>query len=428
MYRYTGSLVVVLAAFSITATAQGPPDIVWSFEGHTRSVRGVAFSPDGQFVVSGADYSDCRAISWAAEDGTQLQTFDQYPDGVMSVDISPAAPHLIVGYIVNGYPPGGVCSLWDMTSEEVLHTFGGCYVEFSPDGAYVASGGGGANRYVYVSRVSDGWQRQSWYHGSYILDVAYSPNGDVVASAGTNNVIKLWDPDSGDLQHTLAGHTDDVNAVAFSPDGAILASGAGGWDDPGEATIKLWRVSDGELLDTLPGHDNGVKCLTFTPDGSYLVSGGDGTIKIWRMSDGELERYYDENVNEIAFSPSGDRFFYGTPFRIVAMANWELESADVASRELAPGSTMLELPRPNPLASASTVVFALPNDSPVQLTVHDAAGRRVSTLVDRFMSAGQHQLTWDGRNRQGSRVAPGVYFVRLSTERGLEARKITVLE
>jgi hypothetical protein len=110
-----------------------------------------------------------------------------------------------------------------------------------------------------------------------------------------------------------------VQTVAFSPDGQLLASGAGGWDNPGESTIKLWRVSDGSLLDTFAGHGDWVQRVVFSPDGVVLLSSGrDGVypnvnskIKFWRVSDGALLEYYDELALDLAFSPDGRQFCYG---------------------------------------------------------------------------------------------------------------------
>lgn len=77
---------------------------------------------------------------------------------------------------------------------------------------------------------------------------------------------------------TLTGHSADVNAVAFSPDGQDIATGS---DD---TTIKVWNLSTGEELGTLRGHSASVYAIAFSPDGQTLVSGSaDKTIKIWRV-------------------------------------------------------------------------------------------------------------------------------------------------
>ncbi len=304
------------------------PDILWEVEGHTRSVYGVAFSHDGQTVASGADYSDSSAKLWKADDGTLLHTYPDNDDGVISVDISSDNQFLAAGYIVVDYPPGGKMNLWDIPSESVINDFGGCYVSFSPDGEFIASGGGGANRYLYVHRVSNGERIWDNYTGSYVSDVKYSPDGQIVASSGSDNKIKLWDAQTGDLIRTLSGHTNDVSCIAFSADSQIIASGTGGYDASEESNIKLWQVSDGSLIRTLEGHGEWVYDVDFVPNGQFLVSSGredtsplQQKIKFWRVSSGDLYLYYDEQALDIAYSSSGEYFVYGKSGGYVVVAN-----------------------------------------------------------------------------------------------------------
>jgi tetratricopeptide (TPR) repeat protein len=104
---------------------------------------------------------------------------------------------------------------------------------------------------------------------------------------------------------TLKGYKKQVNAVAFSPDSQLLASGSGGrWR--GDNTVRLWRVETGELLSTLEGHTSGV---AFSPDGELLASGSaDQTVQLWRPEDGELLRTLEvhTSVTSVAFSPDGE--------------------------------------------------------------------------------------------------------------------------
>jgi WD40 repeat protein len=308
-----------MALFSVQGFAQGDPDIIWKVDGHSNSVEAVAFSPDGQTMASGADYTDSQVKLWRTGNGELLHTLSGHATGVRSVDFSPDGQYLAAGYIVTGYPPGGEMKVWDLSTQTVRHTFGGCFAAFSPDGAFVASGGGGVNRYLQVHVISNGEKIAQFYNGSYITSVEYSPDGKYVATGGSDNTIKLWDIAQGKLARTLTGHTDDVQTIAFSPDGQVLASGAGGWDNPGESTIKLWRVSNGNLLDTFEGHGDWVQKVAFSPDGKILISSGrDGTypsvnsrIKLWRIPDGQLLEYYDELAFDLAFSPDGRQFSYG---------------------------------------------------------------------------------------------------------------------
>ena len=82
----------------------------------------------------------------------------------------------------------------------------------------------------------------------------------------------------GSYKETLEGHEEWALALAFSLDGNILASGSK------DSTIKLWDITTGELLNTLETHSDSVRSLAFAADGNKLVSGSeDGTIKIWRV-------------------------------------------------------------------------------------------------------------------------------------------------
>jgi serine/threonine protein kinase len=113
----------------------------------------------------------------------------------------------------------------------------------------------------------------------FIKSLSFNPQGDILASAGWDTNIKLWNPHNGQLIRTLTGHKDAVNSIAFSPDGQILASGSN------DKTIKLWEVNTGKEICTLKGHTGFINSIAFSPDGQVLASGSnDKTIKIWRWN------------------------------------------------------------------------------------------------------------------------------------------------
>jgi WD40 repeat protein len=108
--------------------------------------------------------------------------------------------------------------------------------------------------------------------------VAFSPDGKLLAEAG-DEPVRLWDVASGKLHgEPLTGHTDLVIDVEFSPDGELLSSA--GYD----GTVRLWDVATGKPLgQPLTAHDNaGVTGVAFSPDGKLLASAGeDGTVLLW---------------------------------------------------------------------------------------------------------------------------------------------------
>ncbi len=121
-------------------------------------------------------------------------------------------------------------------------------VAFSPNGDMIATAEWGQHGETVEARWHFGEDFEG--HENTVYGVAFSPNGDMIASASGDNTVKLWKPD-GTLVKTLEGHEDTVRGVAFSPNGDMIASASG------DNTVKLWKP-DGTLVKTLEGHEDGV--------------------------------------------------------------------------------------------------------------------------------------------------------------------------
>jgi WD40 repeat protein len=139
-------------------------------------------------------------------------------------------------------------------------------------------------------------------HTSNIDAIAWRPDGKLLASGSDDGTVKLWDPSSGQLLRTLARHTNYVRSIAFSPNGHILASSS--WD----GNIFLWNVDTGSLLATLT-HGAKVESIAFTPDGATLAStGDDGRLIYWNPDTGSVRRVVvekGESLDKVAFTPDG---------------------------------------------------------------------------------------------------------------------------
>ncbi|MBL8208964.1 MAG: PD40 domain-containing protein, partial [Blastocatellia bacterium] len=129
-------------------------------------------------------------------------------------------------------------------------------------------------------------------HTGEVRAVAFSPDARLLASGGTDRMVKLWDMASGRELRVLAGHEDSVAAVAFSPDGRLLASAEGttGFSDPDDeplpGAVKIWDVATGACLHTLPVPGAGATTVAFSPDGKWLASADSGgTAYVWNASD-----------------------------------------------------------------------------------------------------------------------------------------------
>jgi hypothetical protein len=159
-------------------------------------------------------------------------------------------------------------------------------------------------------------------HSNLVSAIAFSPNGKLLASGSHDETVKLWEASSSTLQRTFKGHLKMVSAVAFSPDGKLLASGSH------DKTVKLWDVISGTLQRTLEGHSWIVNAVAFSPDGKLLASGShDKTVKLWDASLGTLQRTlkgHSGEVKAVAFSPDGKLLASGSIDDIVKL--WDASS------------------------------------------------------------------------------------------------------
>ncbi|BAY87949.1 WD-40 repeat protein (plasmid) [Calothrix parasitica NIES-267] len=137
-------------------------------------------------------------------------------------------------------------------------------------------------------------------HGSAVNSVAFSPEGNTIATASDDNTVKLWNLQGEEIK-TLTGHNSAVNSVAFSPDGNTIATAS---DDN---TVKLWNFQ-GEEIKTLTGHDSEVYSVAFSPDGNTIATASlDKTVKLWNLQGQVIQTLgHRDSVNNVAFSPDGN--------------------------------------------------------------------------------------------------------------------------
>jgi WD40 repeat protein len=178
-------------------------------------------------------------------------------------------------------------------------------VAFSLDGQILASGSRD-----HTIEIWDLQKGKRWFtltgHNDGINAIALSHDGQMLASGSRDQTVEVWDLQKGKRWFTLTGHQDWVNAVAFSPNGQIIASGGR------DQTIEMWSVEKAKLAFSLPGHQDGVNTLAFSPDGQVLVSGSrDKTIKLWDVTlQKELTTLTEHQdwVRAIAFHPQENLF------------------------------------------------------------------------------------------------------------------------
>lgn len=306
---------------SLTLWQGATATLLHSLPGHTDEVATLGFSPDGTTLITGSH--DLTVRLWESASGALQGLLQGHTNLVRHLAIAPNGQWLATGGIDN------FVYLWDLQTKKVQYMLAdhAAPVErltFSPDNQTLAAHD--ASEIISVWAVASGQRLNSYrLHLAAIQDLTFSPDGRRAISGCVNATVYWWDvsqPTHAQVTVRLVGHRYRARTVAFSPDGALIASA----DFAG--SLRLWYRPNGttgswssrELLDA----QTSISQIAFSPDGQLLAISGDDGLRLWSLAKGRQLHLQGATLSAriCAFSPDGRWLASGHPDYTICL--WSL--------------------------------------------------------------------------------------------------------
>ncbi|XP_071942982.1 WD repeat, SAM and U-box domain-containing protein 1-like isoform X3 [Antedon mediterranea] len=308
--------------------------------GHSYYVHCCVFSPLGTHIASCS--TDGKIIIWDTKNGQSVRIFNHESNAIIRVCSYSANSK----YLVTGAADNSVC-IWDVDSCKLYKSLDGhvnvvTACSFTPDSDFVVSGSANGDLRIWntCSKNSTCLFYDPNCHDFTLGCIAISPTFAstnsfeltthptaihfLMATCG-DSLVKLWDLITSPLCCTklrckLKGHTANVNSVAFSANGLLLASGSF------DKTVILWNPLTSEKISVLDGHSRYVTSVAFSLDGMYLASGSnDRTVRIWNIFHNQGGRSIAYNITQPLISRSKDGEIDNQRLESTALKDWSVQ-------------------------------------------------------------------------------------------------------
>ncbi|MFZ5833388.1 MAG: c-type cytochrome domain-containing protein [Planctomycetota bacterium] len=306
-------LALDLAAAVSTMKPEGPPPMPQGLDltpvstvARPGAVTALAASPWAPLVAIAGQ----KQISLYNTDTAELVGILHFPEGLaQDLRFSRNGSLLVVG---GGHAAkAGKAVLFDVRTGRRVTEVGDeldsvLAADVSSDQKRVAIGG--PTRLLRVFLTSDGsLDYEQSKHTDWLLAVAFSPDGNLLASADRAAGLQIWEAETGTEFLNLEGHKGPVTAVAWRPDSKLVLSSSE------DGTVKLWDMAEGRAIRSINAHPTGVTCLSVAHDGRVATGGRDKIVKIWDAAGKQLRALppMQDVVLEVALNYDGSRVIAG---------------------------------------------------------------------------------------------------------------------
>jgi len=272
----------------------------------------ILFSRDGRFLFSA--YTAQQFVQWDLETGKVAMIFEKHPSMVHSLALSPDGRYIASGggLMLDGSNDLNSTSieLWEVSSGKRLMSFRGhghlvCSLDFSPDGTMLLSGSWDKTYRLWDVRTGECLTEVK---AGALNAVRFTRDGRYIITAGDFQSPALWDRETGEeiIVYRGEGGSRGSFSVDVSRDGRWFLCPTWQKDDP---RVEFWHIATGRRLRVLRGHKHQVDTAALSPDCRYAVSGGrDGEVKIWDIARGKCLKTlvtHSSMIEAVAYSPRG---------------------------------------------------------------------------------------------------------------------------
>ena len=284
---------------------------------HSSDVYAVAFSPDGQWLVSGCFKGEIRL--WERQEAPSspyAELLSAQTSWVTDLAFAPDGKTLASAHL------DLTVRLWEVGSLRLLHTLPGFqarYIAWSPDGCVLASY---SDKTIWLWDVEQGRCRAVLHgHTAAVHRLTFAPDSSLLLSSSTDGTLRVWNVENYQCVHVIAGYGFSLYELDWSPDSTRLVSGGS------DSLVTVWDVSGETTPSVLRGHSWIVTGVGWSPDGKLVAScGWDSTVRLWdTTSHASVQTFQGQAMLlRVAWSPDGSLLACGSYGR--GMQVWDVST------------------------------------------------------------------------------------------------------